>query len=550
MTAPALRSEGPGWVLRAGRFHAPLLLRELPPEVPFGFLGRALPTSAPIEARMELHRIPSTTAIELLHAAHAVAEAELATGDGAAGSRPPQLARESESAAELGRRVAAREQELWRFGVSLQATGTQRGRVERARDELVRRLAALGFRTRVPEYESAGAAAPPEAPGQGGRPAGYWHTLHTDGVGAFFPFVDETVAEPNGVLVGLLLDDAAPVLLDRWRHASQSWGIFGATGSGKSFATALIVLRSLWIRPDLEVFILDPLGEFGGFAKALGGTVHRVGPGGDLRWNPLDPASTGGDREEKAARVGALLRALFPSLLDEELAALDTAVSRLYRGGPDVPVLSDLARQLRTSPHPPPRLVSLFDVFEHGSLAYLDGPTTSGWGRSPVSVDLSAVSDAHRPFHLAYLFDALYGRIRATAGPKLLIVDEAHLLASHPETASYFDRLVRHVRHFQTGVVVLSQTPEDFLSNESGRSLLRNLRATLLLRMPSVSAEAREFFRLTAAESDWLPRARLPKEAGYSEGLLRFGEAHLPIAVVASTPEYEFLRSSLSTSGA
>jgi hypothetical protein len=41
----------------------------------------------------------------------------------------------------------------------------------------------------------------------------------------------------------------------------------------------------------------------------------------------------------------------------------------------------------------------------------------------------------------------------------------------------------------------------------------------------------------------------LPKEAGYSEGLLRFGPSHLPLAVVASTPEYEFLRTALRPSG-
>ena len=33
---------------------------------------------------------------------------------------------------------------------------------------------------------------------------------------------------------------------------------------------------------------------------------------------------------------------------------------------------------------------------------------------------------------------------------------------------------------------------------------------------------------LTPAEAAWLPRARLPKEAGYAEGLLRLGAAHLP----------------------
>jgi type IV secretory pathway VirB4 component len=171
----------------------------------------------------------------------------------------------------------------------------------------------------------------------------------------------------------------------------------------------------------------------------------------------------------------------------------------------------------------------------------LDGPTTLDWSGSPLAIDLSGVAEDHLPFHLTYLLDALYTRLKSRPGPKLIVVDEAHLLARHPATAEFLDRMVRHVRHFDAGLLLLSQNPDDFLTSESGRSLLRNLRATVLLRLPEVSPAVRAFFSLTSAESEWLPRARLPREAGYSEALLRLGEDHLPIALVASTPEYEYL---------
>jgi hypothetical protein len=97
------------------------------------------------------------------------------------------------------------------------------------------------------------------------------------------------------------------------------------------------------------------------------------------------------------------------------------------------------------------------------------------------------------------------------------------------------------VRHFNAGVVVLSQNPDDFLASASGRSLLRNLYAVVLLRLPEVSAPTREFFGLTGPEAEWLPNARLPAEHGYAESLWRIGPLHLPLAIVASTPEFEFL---------
>jgi hypothetical protein len=516
-----------------------LLIREFPREVPFGFLGGLCPTSEALEVLLEAHPIGSGRALELLHGARAVAEAELAHG-GDGDDRSAQLHAERESAQELGHQVARREQELWRVGLRFTAVASSEGAAERARTGLERRLAALGFRTRVPRYAAREALAPPGLSGSEVRPAGYWQTLQTDGLAAFYPFVDETVLEPGGILVGLLLQDAAPVFLDRWSHASHSWGIFGATGSGKTFAAALTLLRTRWTLPEVGVVLLDPLGEFGGFVRTLGGTVLSFGAESEVRLNPLDPISTGGDRTEKAGRVGAILRTLFPSLRDEESAALDAAVSRLYDRGPEVPVFSDLLAEVERGPTTE-RLQALLEPFRSGSLRGVNGPTSVSVETNVVSVDFRGIPEDHLPFHLAYVLDWAYGRLRDRPGPKLLVIDEAHLLVRHAATAEFLDRIVRHVRHFQGGVMVLSQHPDDFLLHPSGRSLLGNLRATFLLRLAHIAPDVRAFFGLTDAEVEWIPRARLPRESGYSEGLLRLGDLHLPIALVASTPEYEFL---------
>ncbi|HTT15537.1 MAG TPA: DUF87 domain-containing protein [Thermoplasmata archaeon] len=546
MTAPPEPDavvEGATFVRSGRRYRAPLLVRQFPGEVPFGFLGRLLPTTEPLEMVVEAHRIPSHDALLLLHGARAVAETELSRGGGLA--ETPALEAERASAEELGRAVARRTQELWKVGVRWAAVGSTRPRVERVRARLAERLATLGFRSRIPRYQVAEALAPPRLTGVESRPAGYWQTLPTDGVAALFPFVDETIAEPGGVLVGLGLSDASPVFLDRWAHASFSWGLFGTTGSGKSFAAALLFLRTRWMRPGVEVVILDPLGEFAPLVRALGGSVVRLAGGQDGRLNPLDPGTTGGDRAEKAARVGAMLRALFPSLRDEEVAALDAAVTRLYDGGGPPPTFDGLCAACAGASGATERLRSFLEVFRSGSLRSLNGPTSMAPATGLVDFDFRGVPAEQLAFHLAYVLDWSYGRLRDRPGPKLLIVDEAHRFAGTPSMAEFLDRVVRHVRHFEAGVVLLSQNPDDFLGLPSGRSLLRNLYAVGLFRLPEVSGEARAFFGLTAAEAEWLPRARLPREAGYSESLWRVGEMHLPLAVVASTPEYELLTGTL-----
>jgi hypothetical protein len=215
-------------------------------------------------------------------------------------------------------------------------------------------------------------------------------------------------------------------------------------------------------------------------------------------------------------------------------------VSRLYDRGPEVPVFTDLLAEVERGPATE-RLLALLEPFRSGSLRSVNGPTSVRVATNVVSVDFRGIPEDHLPFHLAYVLDWAYGRLRDRPGPKLLVIDEAHLLVRHGATAEFLDRIVRHVRHFQGGVVVLSQHPDDFLLHASGRSLLGNLHATFLLRLAHVAPEVRAFFGLTDAETEWIPRARLPREAGYSEGLLRLGELHLPIALVAATPEYEFL---------
>jgi hypothetical protein len=541
----ATRPEEAGYVRRRGQLDGSLVLTSLPREVPFGFLSRVLSTRRPFELRLQLHRIGRERAVQTVRAAAAVADAEIASG---AADDVAALELESESASELERRLAGNELSLYRVGLSFHARAPSRPALERERAELARRLEGLGFGVRVPRHEAALASAAPALDGSEPRPRGYWQTLPSDGVAAFLPFVDEAVAEPGGVLVGLLLDDAAPVFLDRWRHASYSWGVFGATGSGKSFAAALLTLRSRWTTPGLTVYVVDPLGEFGNLASALDAAVVGVGPQAPARFHPLDPTTTGSDLAEKVARVTAMIRALVPSLTDDETAALDVALGQLYAqdGAPTFARLNELLRGVGA----PARLLNALERFVSGTLRYFDRSASEPPPSGSLVVDLSAVPVEHRAFHLAVVLDALYARLRQGPGPKLLVLDEAHLLARDPATAYFLDRLVRHVRHYRTGVVVLSQNPDDFLTTEGGESLLRNLRATLLLHLPEVSEATRRFLSLTAAEAAWLPKARLPREAGYSEGLLRFGPSHLPIAVVASTPEFELIGRALGGTGA
>jgi len=277
----------------------------------------------------------------------------------------------------------------------------------------------------------------------------------------------------------------------------------------------------------------------------MGGTVVRPQDGGTGRLNPLDPVTTAGDRREKAARVVTMLRALWPSLTDEEASTLDSAVSRLYSRDAGEPTFSGLTQELAPAGGGAGRLAALLEVFRSGSLRGLDGPTTLRIDDRLVSVDLRGIPEEQLPFHLAYLLDWTYHRLSSRPGPKLVLLDEAHLVARHAGTTEFLDRAVRHLRHYDAGMIVVTQNPDDLLATASGRSLLRNLSACAFLRLPEVSEACRAFFGLSESEATWLTKARLPADAGYAESLWRIGPWHLPLAVVASTPEFELLDGAL-----
>ena len=187
MTGPAPRPrppEGASFTFERGRMQMPVLLASFPPEVPFGFLGRVLPTSEELGLDLELHPIGAEEAMAMLESSEAVARAELERGESARGGRSAELALEAESAAEFGRSVAGRRQELYRVGLTVRSSGSSRAGAEAGRSRLMRRLESLGFRVRLPRYEAALALAPPRFAGGERRPPGYWHTLSTDSQGA------------------------------------------------------------------------------------------------------------------------------------------------------------------------------------------------------------------------------------------------------------------------------------------------------------------------------------------------------------------------------
>jgi hypothetical protein len=84
-----------------------------------------------------------------------------------------------------------------------------------------------------------------------------------------FPFTQASTVDDNGVLFGVDEATEAPVVLDRFKWNAGHSVLAGVTGSGKSFHSKLLLLRSALVYEDLYINIVDPKPEYGEIESVL-----------------------------------------------------------------------------------------------------------------------------------------------------------------------------------------------------------------------------------------------------------------------------------------
>jgi type IV secretory pathway VirB4 component len=122
--------------------------------------------------------------------------------------------------------------------------------------------------------------------------------------------------------------------------------VFGQIGRGKSAFVKTFLYRQLAF--DRAAFVVDPKGEYGSLARAVGVEPLALKPGGALRLNPLDLMASTGD--DGTVRRLQLLESLVGSsmgreLLSRERTALELALTEVA-GSTESPTLPLVAAAL------------------------------------------------------------------------------------------------------------------------------------------------------------------------------------------------------------
>lgn len=183
------------------------------------------------------------------------------------------------------------------------------------------------------------------------------HESTTAQLGVAYPFVASAPCQANRVFIGQDLA-GGPFFHDPFELyregilTNPNVTVFGQIGRGKSALVKTYLLREAAF--GRQVAVLDPKGEYGALARALGSSPLALSPGGSIRVNPLEgPASPPGMTvaRHRLVLLGTLASAcLRRSLAPREHAALELALGAATRAnleresGP--PTLPDVVRSL------------------------------------------------------------------------------------------------------------------------------------------------------------------------------------------------------------
>ena len=372
-----------------------------------------------------------------------------------------------------------------------------------------------------------------------------WRTLDTSSLARLFPFSPPDLDTRSGTLYGIDMRACAAVVYDPWdgTHLNANTAVLARSGSGKSFATKLGMLRGLC--RGVTAYVIDPEGEYADMARAAGGRVLSPGvPGQGMNPFVIDK----GDSEELLQRIGSLRRLIEvmvgESLGAERRASLDHALAGYYAQPRERTGFRDFYAHLEREAGD---LARLLRPFATGSLRHLlsdEGDDLLSNEALITVFDLRLLEPELRPAAAMVCTETVWAAAAQDPKPRLLVVDEVWSIMQHPEGAAFMVSMAKRARKHRLGLQFITQDVQDLLSEDtsraitghSGRALLQNAAFKLLLQQDAAAiSTVGDAFDLPEDLQRWLlscPRG---------DGLLLAKGHRFPVRIEATPEETEVI---------
>jgi type IV secretory pathway VirB4 component len=382
------------------------------------------------------------------------------------------------------------------------------------------------------------------------------HTpMDTEPLSTSFPFISFDLSSNEGILYGINRHNNSLILFDRFSLENANMVVFAKSGSGKSYAIKLEILR--YLMQGVDVIIIDPENEYEFLSDAVGGAFLKISLTSPNHLNPFDlPLPGPDDNPEDILRSNVinlvgLLRIMLGGLSPEEDSILDEALTETYavrditaESDPktwqnNTPLMSDFEEVLESMTGTE-SLVKRIKKFTKGTFSdFFNQQSNISIDKNFVVFGIRDMEESLRPIALYIIMRYVWNIVRSKLKKRILVIDEAWWLMQSEDGASFLFGLVKRGRKYWLGVSTITQDIADFMKSDYGKAIITNSSLQLLMKQsPATMDIVQKTFNLTEQEKYLLI------EAAVGEGLFFAGKKHVAISVVASQTEDQIITTS------
>lgn len=352
-----------------------------------------------------------------------------------------------------------------------------------------------------------------------------------------FPLISSELVQESGILYGVNKSNNSLVILDRFSLNNANSIIFAQSGSGKSYATKVEILRQLM--QGTRVIVIDPEREYRQLTESVSGTYIKLSAKSKEKINPFDLATNSYSKDNLSEHVQDLteiISLMAEGLDSREKAAVDKAILQIYKKAKDeTPLLSDLYAALRKLGQL--TLCERLEKYISGSLANVfNSQTNIELDNRLVVFDIKDLPESLRQIMMMIISNFVQNQVKANPQKRLLVIDEGWMLLEHEQSARFVAGLVRRARKYYLGVSIISQQANDFLKNDYGRAIASQSSLRILMKQDTTTIKnVVSEFNLSEYEQNFL----ITCDKG--DAIVIADQNHVAVQVVASDKEHPLI---------
>lgn len=394
-----------------------------------------------------------------------------------------------------------------------------------------------------------------------------YRNFNSGGLTACFPFYNNEINHTNGILQGVNIVTGNPLFVNYYDRSilnNSNVTVFGQSGSGKTFLVSLMTLRSAL--KGIKTTIIDPEGDYANLTRALGGSHVRIASDSKSFINPFDlevedemdkdgkltgrkiinikekitdllnliGVMVGGFDKEELSLVSGVLTSLYkdrfgftenPESIYEEEPSLDKKSGNFYHDKKKkrMPIFSDFHEHLVefAKKAKKEKLLKVADSLlmfkSDGVYGMFDQQTSEDLQNikdTPlITFDVSALEESIlRPIGMYIAMSFVWEKFvkKDPMVKKRVIADEAWMLVNptmvgYEYTSDFLEKSARRIRKRNGGLLVASQSFNEFKNNPKGQAVLNNAVVNIFLQQDSTDIDGvQETFKLSNGERGFL----------------------------------------------